>query len=294
MSRHLVILNPAAGRGRVQREWPPLADGLHRAGLAFDVVETSGPGEAVRHAERGAHEYAAVIAAGGDGTVSEVVNGLMRADCGSALGVLPLGSGDDFAKLLGPGDAVARIARGTVRAMDVGRIRCGGNERWFANGMDIGFGAHAARNMRRVPGVLTGLGAYLGALVLTLVRYPTLEVRLQLDDGPVFPQRTALTAVMNGHTFGGSFRVCPDARPDDGMLDLLIAQGVGRLEILGIVPKILRGTHTGDPRLRLVRVRRVAIESHSQFLVEADGEIAFDDARRLEVEVLPGSLRVLG
>ena len=65
-------------------------------------------------------------------------------------------------------------------------------------------------------------------------------------------------------------------------------------EILGIVPKILRGTHTGDPRLRLVRVRRVAIESHSQFLVEADGEIAFDDARRLEVEVLPGSLRVLG
>jgi diacylglycerol kinase (ATP) len=148
--------------------------------------------------------------------------------------------------------------------------------------------------MRRVPGVLTGLGAYLGALVLTLVRYPTLEVRLQLDDGPVFPQRTALTAVMNGHTFGGSFRVCPDARADDGVLDLLIAQGVGRLEILGIVPKILRGTHTGDPRLRLVRVRRVAIESHSQLLVEADGEIAFDDARRLEVAVLPGRLRVLG
>jgi diacylglycerol kinase (ATP) len=218
----------------------------------------------------------------------------MRAGGGSALGVLPLGSGDDFAKLLEPGDAAARIARGAVRALDVGRIRCGGAERWFANGMDIGFGAHAARNMRRVPGYLTGLGAYLGALALTLVRYPTLEVRLQLDDGPVLSQRTALTAVMNGHTFGGSFRVCPDAHPDDGVLDLLIAQGVGRLEILGIVPKILRGTHTGDPRLRLVRARRVAIESHSQLLVEADGEIAFDDARRLQIEVVPGALRVLG
>jgi YegS/Rv2252/BmrU family lipid kinase len=294
LSRHLVVLNPVAGRGRARREWPPLADRLRRAGLDFDVVETAGPGEAARRAERAARDYAAVIAAGGDGTVNEVVNGLMRAGGGSALGVLPLGSGDDFAKLLEPGDAAARIARGAVRALDVGRIRCGGAERWFANGMDIGFGAHAARNMRRVPGYLTGLGAYLGALALTLVRYPTLEVRLQLDDGPVLSQRTALTAVMNGHTFGGSFRVCPDAHPDDGVLDLLIAQGVGRLEILGIVPKILRGTHTGDPRLRLVRARRVAIESHSQLLVEADGEIAFDDARRLQIEVVPGALRVLG
>lgn len=293
MSRHLVVLNPAAGRGRVRREWPRLADRLRRAGVDFDVVETKAPGEAARHAERGAGGYAAVIAAGGDDTVHEVVNGLMRAQGAAALGVLPLGSGDDFVKLLGPGEAAARIARGAVRAIDVGRIRSGSAERWFANGMDIGFGAHAARNLRRVPGMLTGLGAYLGAIVLTLLRYPTLEVRVQLDDGPVLEQRTSLTAVMNGHTFGGSFRVCPDARADDGELDLLVAQGVGRLEILGIVPKILRGAHAGDPRLRLARARRVVIESHSQLLVEADGEIAFEDARRLEIEVVPGALRVL-
>ena len=294
MSRQIVILNPAAGRGRVRREWPPLADRLRGAGLDFELEETRAPGDGLRHAERAGLEYDVVIAAGGDGTVHEVVNGLMRAQGTAALGVLPLGSGDDFAKLLEPGDAVARIARGAVRALDVGRIRCGGAERWFANGMDIGFGAHAARNMRRVPRALTGLGAYLGALVLTLVRYPTLEVRLKLDDGPFFPQSTALTAVMNGHTFGGSFRVCPDARPDDGVLDLLIAQGVGRLEILGIVPGILRGAHTGDPRLRMARARRVVIESAQPLLVEADGEVVFEDARRLDVEVQPGRLRVLG
>jgi diacylglycerol kinase (ATP) len=118
-------------------------------------------------------------------------------------------------------------------------------------------------------------------------------VRLQLDDGPAFAQTTTMTAVMNGRSFGGSFHVCPDAQADDGQLDLLIAQGCGRLEILGLVPRIMRGTHGGDRRLRLARARRVVIESQESLLVEADGEIAFEDARRLDIEVLPGALRVL-
>jgi diacylglycerol kinase (ATP) len=159
--------------------------------------------------------------------------------------------------------------------------------------MDIGFGAHAARNTRSVPQFLTGLGIYLGALALTLVRYPKLEVSLQLDGGEVFTQTTAMTAVMNGRAFGGSFHVCPEAQADDGELDLLIADGVGRLAILGLVPRIMRGAHGGDPRLRLVRAKRVVLESAAPLLVEADGEIAFEDARRLEIEILPGALRVL-
>jgi len=100
--------------------------------------------------------------------------------------------------------------------------------------------------------------------------------------------------VMNGTTFGGSFRVCPEARPDDGLLDVLLVEAVGRLEILRLVPKILRGAHAGDPRLRLLRARRVTIESEEPLLVEADGEIAFETASRLEIGVLPGALAVLG
>lgn len=293
MSRHLVVLNPAAGRGRARRAWPGVAQRLRAAGLAFEVAETSAPGEGMRHAERAAHDYDAVIAAGGDGTVHEVVNGLMRAGGSAALGILPLGSGDDFIKMLPRRDAIERLAQGRPRAMDAGRIRGDGATRWFANGMDIGFGAHGARNLQRVPGFLTGLGAYLGALVLTLLRYPLLEVRLQLDEQLPFAQSTAMTAVMNGRAFGGSFQVCPEACADDGVLDLLIAQGVGRLGILSLVPRIMRGTHAGDARLRLARARRVAIESDTPLLVEADGEIAFDAARRLEIEVQPGALRVL-
>jgi len=269
-----------------------MARRLHAAGIAFELVETRSPGEGVALAEHAARDYDVVIAAGGDGTVHEVANGLLRAGTGAAFGVLPLGSGDDFVKMLPPRDAVERIAHGTPRAFDAGRIAAA-TTRFFANGMDIGFGAHGAYNIRKVPRVFTGLAAYLGAIALTLVRYPKLEVRLQLDGREAFAQTTAMTAVMNGCAFGGSFHVCPDARADDGELDLLIADGVGRLEILGLVPKIMRGTHGGHPRLRLARARRVLIESVEPLLVEADGEIAFEDAHRLDIEILPGALRVL-
>lgn len=285
MSDVLVIRNPAAGRGRAQREWPGIAQKLRDAGVAFDEAVTSRPLEAGAIAEKEAPNYERIVAAGGDGTVHEVVNGLMRAGDKAALGVIPLGSGDDFAKLLGSGKE--------KRYFDVGRISSGPEVRFFANGMDIGFGAHAARNVKRVPRFLTGFGAYLGALALTMVRYPLLRVRLRLDDAPPFELTTAMTAAMNGTTFGGSFRVCPEARPDDGLLDLMLVGAIGRLEILQLVPKILRGTHTGDPRLRMLRARRITIESKEPLLVETDGEIAFQDARKLQIDVLPGALAVL-
>ena len=252
---------------------------------------TSRPLEALAIAEKEAGGYACIVAAGGDGTVHEVVNGLMRSGADAVLGVIPLGSGDDFAKLLA-NDFIFSFLHGRTRKFDVGRIVSGSGVRYFANGMDIGFGAHGARNVALVPRFLTGFGAYLGALALTMVRYPLLRVSLQLDDAPAFELTTAMTAVMNGSTFGGSFRVCPEAQPDDGLLDLLLVDAVGRLEILQLVPKILRGTHAADPRLRLVRAKRVKILSDKPLLVESDGEIAFQDARKLEIAIQPGALRV--
>ena len=252
-------------------------------GAALDVAVTARPGDAEELAYQSSHDV--VVAVGGDGTVHEVVNGLMRAGGRSVLRVIPLGSGDDFAKLL--------VGAPGMRKFDVGCITSDAGARYFANGMDIGFGAHGAANVARVPRFLTGFGAYVGALVLTLVRYPLLDVRIQLDGEAPFRWKTAMTAAMNGTTFGGSFRVCPDARPDDGQLDLLLVGPVGRLEILGLVPRILRGAHAGDPRLRLARAKRLRIESAEPLLVEADGEIAFRTARELTVEVWPGALRVL-
>lgn len=290
MSRALIIRNPAAGRGRAQRLWPDILQKLK--GFDFEEVVSSRAGEATSIAERSKHPL--VIACGGDGTVHEVVNGLMRGGAKATLGVIAVGSGDDFAKMLGPGDPIERLLAGKTRTIDIGTIKTEKEIRYFANGMDIGFGAHGARNVASVPRFLTGLGAYLGALVLTLVRFPLLRVRVAIDDEPLREITTVMTAVMNGTTFGGSFRVCPEARVDDGQLDVLVVDALGRLEILGLVPKIMRGTHTADPRLKMFKTRKIQIQSEAPLLVEADGEIAFTAARRLEVELLPGALRVLG
>jgi diacylglycerol kinase (ATP) len=306
LSDHLVILNPAAGRGRTRRLWPQLAQALGAGGIGFDVAETRAPLEAMRLAQAAAGRYAAVIAVGGDGTVHEAVNGLMRASAASrpALGVLPTGSGDDYAKMLPPlspgaprphwRTALAAIARGRARAYDVGLIRDGeGGERYFANGMDVGFGAHVARNIAAVPRWVTGLGAYLTAIAQTMLRYPTLEVRLQFDDEEPFAHRSTIAAVMNGRCFGGSFWACPEARADDGLLDVLLADVVSRAQILRLVPKLMRGTHCDEPVLRMLRARKVSIESASPLVIEADGELPWLETQRLEIGVVPGALRVL-
>jgi diacylglycerol kinase (ATP) len=292
LSGVLVIVNPAADRGRAARRWPAVAQDLKRSGIAFDEAITAASGDAVAIAERAASTHDVVVAAGGDGTVHEVANGLLRAGGRAAFGVIPLGSGDDFAKLLSK-DVVFSLLNGKTKQFDVGRIVSGSEVRYFANGMDIGFGAHGARNVQRVPRFLTGFGAYLGALALTMVRYPLLTIRLELDDAPAFELTSAMTAVMNGTTFGGSFRVCPEATPDDGLLDLLLVGAVSRFEILQLVPKILRGTHVGDPRVRMARAKRVRIEADAPLLVEADGEIAFEGVRSLHIDLLPAALRVV-
>ena len=303
----LVILNPVAGRGRARRLWRQVDAALAAAGIEIELSATREPFEAMRLAEGAAGRYATVIAVGGDGTVHEAVNGLMRVPAAArpVLGVVPVGSGDDYAKMLPPLSpgaprphwraAVEAIARGQTREHDVGVIRDGENgERWFANGMDVGFGAHVARNIAQVPHWLTGLGVYLAAIAQTMLRYPTLELRLQFDDEAPFAHRSTLVAIMNGRCFGGSFWACPEARADDGLLDVLLADVVSRAQILRLVPKLMRGTHVTEPVLRMLRARRLVIESDHPLVVEADGELPPIRSRRLQIEVVPRVLRVMG
>jgi len=309
----LVIYNPIAGRGRVKKHWPEVQQGLIDAGIEFDVAATSAPLEAVTLAEKAAKKYSTVIAVGGDGTVHEVVNGLLRASNEGetiALGVIPLGNGDDFAKMIPPQTtiggkvfdwhiAIEKITQGQTKLFDVGRMSGdqlrsdqGINPQYFMNGMDIGFGAQAALNFTKVPSFLTGTAAYLAAIMKTLVDYHIPKVSIQIDD-QAFEQSTTMTAITNGRCFGSGFWVCPDAQVDDGLLDVMVTQSVGRLKILRLIPKIMKGTHVNEPILRNYRARRVVIKSQQSLVVEADGEIPYPQTRYLEVEILDKKLRVI-
>lgn len=311
MTRVLVIVNPAAGRGRAQRLWPQVERALRAAGVDFETATTRTAREAIGLAERGARDYPTVIAAGGDGTVHDVVNGLLRASAGGetvALGVLPLGSGDDFAKMIPPEArvggaalgwpaAVAKIARGATRRVDAGRLESDtlapGAVHYFANGMDVGFGAQGAANAAAMPRFLKGRAAYFAALAKTLVDYPQLRLRMSVDNAPPEVLETTMTAVMNGRCFGSSFWVCPEARVDDGLFDVMCADALGRSAILGLVPRIMRGSHATHPRVRMLRAQQVVFESATPMALEADGELPFAAARRVAVRVLPGVLTLL-
>jgi diacylglycerol kinase (ATP) len=314
MGKTLVIYNPIAGRGRAQAQWPLVEQAMRQAGLDFDAVPTRAPLDAFRLAREAQQTYGLVVSVGGDGTTHEIVNGLMQASGESEsipLAIIPLGSGDDFAKVLPPETpvggqpydwhiAVQKIIQGQTQLFDVVRMtgdhlrpELGEGPHYFMNGMDIGFGAHAVHNFSSVPRLFKGFSAYVVAILKTLIRYPLLHVTMQLDDQAPFEQTTSIAAIMNGRSFGSSFWICPYARADDGILDVVIAQGLSRLKILRLLPKLTKGTHLSDPAISTKRARRVVISSVEPLVVETDGELPFLETHHLTLEILPGRLRIV-
>lgn len=288
-----VIGNPTAGRGKT--DWNELVGRLGGAELWL----TEGPGhgtELVRHARDRGVEL--IVAAGGDGTVNEVVNGLLGEDTGqqTTLGVVPLGSGCDYAKTFGiPQDvagACARIAApDPPRAVDAGEIRCrrGDEEvvRFFANIAEVGIGPEVVARATRLPRVL-GPAMYFAAFCLTLPRYERRSATLKMDDETYDGPLTNLVLAI-GQVFGGGMRVAPKADPSDGRFDVQVQFG-SKLDYARGIAKVYRGTHLPHPRIREVSAGVVEAACRPHGLIEADGEVV--GTTPATFRVIPGALRL--
>jgi diacylglycerol kinase (ATP) len=292
-----LFLNPTAGRGRAGRRLSRILDILERAGVAIDVHQS----RAVRHLEDQVHaEVRAgaerVIVAGGDGSIYEGVNGIMRAATRAGLGVVPTGTGNDFAKACGIAldwevatQALAeRLAdRESLRRIDVGRM----NDRYFANGAGIGFDARVTR-VARAYHLPIGDVVYLVAILRCLldgIATPNLRIAAPGFDweGPV-----TLANVANGPWIGGMFHVAPMADNSDGQFDLLIAGPVSRMRLLALLPKLIRGAHVGQPEIAHAGVRKLSIEAGAPVPSHLDGEVQPLESS-FEIEILPGALQIL-
>lgn len=299
MADHLIIVNPIAGRG-AGRDIVPRVDRLLRElGVSFERVFTERPWHAAELArEAAASGYRVVVALGGDGTSNEVLNGLMEAqeagEGDAALGVLCVGTGNDFAYGAGiPLDleaGCAALARGRTKAIDVGHAK---GFRYFGNGIGIGFDAvvnvQAARYRR-----LRGFAVYFVAVMRTLLFYYRAPLtRVELDD-EVLELPALMVSIMNGRRMGGGFIMTPDSAPHDGLFDLCIGGKMNQLQMLALVPRFMRGTQVGHPKVMMRRSRRVrvTIEDGTQ-VVHADGETIAMAADELEFEILPQRLRVV-
>ncbi len=315
MAKTLVILNPVSGNGHGEKLWPQIEEALRTGGLDFDLTRTPAPRAGVAIAEEAKRGgYDTLIAIGGDGTVNEVANGLLRAAQGSpagTLGVIPVGSGNDFAKMLaGPprpgtpksdGDwrtGIQRILKPQNHWVDLGRIAADhpapgfeSTGHYYVNGLDTGFGAIVAMHAHEVP-FLQGTPMYFAAVLKTLLNYSVPRVKVTIDEDCI-ERPSTMIAVSIGRCIGGGFWITPEALNDDGLLDVMVAQGLGRVGILTLLPKVMKGTHVGDPRVEFKHGAHVVIESPDALIVETDGEIPFVGAHRVEVEILPKHLQVI-
>ncbi len=322
--RPLVIANPSAGRGRTGRDLSHLVSALRDALGELDVVTTAGARQATELAAAAVGERRPlVVSLGGDGTLHEVVNGLMQARGAlpgapveaaalPALGVIATGTGGDFGRALGIAarveDYLAALAGGHERALDVGLARFAGAdgaplERYWINVLSAGVGGLVDRYAAGAPAVLGGRIAYAQAALrgIVMCRRVRLRCRVALPDGAASERLldSHAVAICNGTTFGGGMRIAPMARPDDGLLEVIAFETRTRWRLMGRFLTVYAGTHTSEPGVHHFTCRALRLEPLDPparpprggvFPLDVDGEALGDVP--LDVSLIGHALRV--
>jgi len=273
--RVFAIVNPAAGRGRARRAWRAIGPALRDAGVRLEEVVEERPQLAIALAGEAARQGWDVVAAvGGDGTVHEVVNGIMRAGVAPApaVAIIPGGTGNDFARGVGvPRDPMAAgrlLLAGARRRVDIGQV----NDRYFVGISGVGFDAEVAAKVNRWPKWVGGTPLYLAAILNMLVTYRPVATRIVLD-GREQRLRMFLLAAANTPWYAGGMYMAPHARPDDGWLEVITAGDLGRLETLILLPRVFSGTHLRHRKVAHQPAGEVRVESEAPLAIHADGEM---------------------
>lgn len=289
-----VILNPYANRWRAGSRVDEVRAAFTAVGLTPDIVQTAKPIEAIALAETAVTEgYDAVVAAGGDGTLNEVANGLLRAAGNGPtvpFGILPIGTANDFSDMVGlPRDltqAARLIAAGKTRQIDAGRI----NDHFFINNCAVAMEPMITLENIRMKR-LSGEIRYVAALLKGLIKLKAWQMELRWDGGG-YNGPTYLLSVCNGPRTGG-FYMAPNAAVDDGLFDFVFAPKVPKRTVLAILVRLFRKTHITHPQVVYGRTTRITITSQPGTPIHADGEIIAEAATRIEYEILPGKLTLL-
>ena len=292
-----LFVNPTAGRGRAGRTCADIVALLGANGVDVEAIESRSVGDLEQRVlALAGGGVSTIIVVGGDGSVHEAVNGILRSGGTSALGLIPMGTGNDFAKAcdisLDWQEACRRVAgrldgARSGHAVDAGRM----NGRYFANGAGIGFDAKINRIARqnRLPiGDLVYLLAVFEGLYDGVI---TPSVRMRFDGREVEGSVT-LANISNGPWVGGMFHIAPGARNDDGRFDLVYADPVSRWRVCRLLPKIIRGSHYGEPDIHTAAVRSFELRSEHPLPSHLDGEVQPLQSE-FRIEMLPGALSVV-
>ncbi|MFZ5822304.1 MAG: diacylglycerol/lipid kinase family protein [Chloroflexota bacterium] len=297
-----IILNPMADMGnawRAANDLRPIVAEYGHADWSGTVYPTHATELAQQAGEQG---YDMVIAMGGDGTVHEVVNGLMQvpAEKRPILGVVPVGSGNDFAHSIGipikPDHALAYALENDPSSVDLGLMTdAHGRQEYFDNTLGIGFDAVVTIRSHKLP-VVRGFLMYLTAVIQTIIlNHQPAHMHIQADDEK-WEQGAIMLTICNGPREGGGFMVAPDAKNDDGILHYAMIGKVSRAMMFRLVPEVMNGTHGRFPQVKMGMCKRFLLTADRPLYIHADGEIYTSfgsNLRQVSFEILPGILKVI-
>ncbi|MHB1354804.1 MAG: diacylglycerol/lipid kinase family protein [Anaerolineae bacterium] len=304
MPKFKIIVNPTSGRGTGARSIPVIRQTLVEYGLDFDLVQTERPGHAIELAQQAVREgYDYVVAAGGDGTCNEVINGLVlaqKAGLGEAcMGALCVGRGNDFAYGAGvPADLTAglkALVDGKRHRIDVGLVTGGlyPQGRYFGNGIGVGFDAVVGFVAAKMT-LLRGFLSYIVAALETIFIYfhaPTVKI---VYDDTTLTQPSLMVSIMNGRRMGGGFMMTPDSAIDDGLFDMCIIHQVSKLHALALIPRFFSGSQAKDKATTMARARVVTLKAIKGSLpAHADGETLCVEGQELKLEILPRQIEII-
>lgn len=273
--KHLFIVNPVAGKGNTLEIIPDIKALMEEHSLSYDIEITKAP----KHATEIAREYIKanrnlrVYAVGGDGTLNEVLQSVVGSD--ASLGNVPAGTGNDFLKSFcstsDPLELLSNILNVEPTPVDL----CKMNDMYFLNIASAGFDADVVANaqyLKRLP-LIKGKMAYIGGILLSLIRLKTYQATFYIDNEKVHMPNVLLCAFANGKYYGGGMMPVPSALPDDGLLDICMIEGMKRLKILRFFPRLIKGTHTTMKEVTIKRCRSFKMICPSPVHVNADGEL---------------------
>ena len=292
----VAILNPAAGGGKSLGLLPKINAELKRLGRPYHIYVTKAPGEAMEAARRFSTDGAPLILSiGGDGTLNEVVNGILESGRRVPFGLISAGHGGDFARTAKTekdvATAVRRACSGETRAIDAGRVTFDdGATRAFVNIAGLGFDALVAQKAQRtrLPGATL---PYIVAAVATLATFKNIKVRVDAD-GVVTETKAVFVQIANAKFMGGGFMIAPDAEMTDGELHLAVVGDLGKADLLKTLPSVYSGNHVNHPKFSHYPARCIRIETIEPARVQVDGEMLGSAPATFTVE--PGALQFAG
>jgi len=292
-SKYIFVLNPNAGNGKTKREWPKIKEILQEKKISGKIITTKSHKQGIDIAKEYADNgYENIIAIGGDGTLNEIVNGVMQSKNHKnvTIGLIPLGSGNDFARGIGLefdlNMNIERIRSNQVTKFDLGKLE----NKFFINSLGIGFDACVAANANKIK-KLKGIFKYLLAVFYSFGELRPLTVDITIRNFTI-TKNILLISVGNSNLTGGGFRITPNAVPTDNLFDISIIDYLPKFKIMYLLPKAIKGKHMNHKAVSAIQSDHILIESKSQLPIYMDGEIpTFDNPKRLEIKILPSAIK---